>query len=91
MATRSKLIFIKFWLYTLQVNGKPKKSEKPLDSIKSVDPKSFPPCRRVLIEQIKRAWFVAKLYKMATQAYPAEAFAEIDYGWKLSSKRIPVS
>ena len=63
---------------------KPKQKGQPLDSIKNIDPKTFPPCRRVLLEQIKRAWYISRLYKTATTAYPAEQQAEIDYGWKLS-------
>ena len=63
---------------------KPKQKGQPLDCIKNIDPKTFPPCRRVLLEQIKRAWYIIRLYKTATTAYPAQQLAEIDYGWKLS-------
>ena len=51
---------------------KPKQKGQPLDCIKNIDPKFFPPCRRVLLEQIKRAWYITRLYKTATTAYPAE-------------------
>lgn len=51
--------------------------------IKNIDPKIFPPCRRVLLEQIKKAWNISRLYKTETTAYPAQQLAEIDYGWKL--------
>ena len=65
--------------------AKPKSIKKPLDSIKNIDPTRFPPCQRVLItEQIKRAWFIAHLYKTATEPYPAEEYTAIDFGWKLS-------
>ena len=51
--------------------------------IKNIDPKIFPPCRRVLLEQIKKAWNISRLYKTETTAYPAQQLEEIDYGWKL--------
>ena len=38
----------------------------------------------MLLEQIKRAWYISRLYKTATTAYLAEQLAEIDYGWKIS-------
>ena len=38
-----------------------------------------------LIEHIKRAWFIAKLYKSASEAYPIFDLTAIDYGWKLST------
>ena len=63
---------------------KPKQKGQSLDSIKNIDPKTFPPCHRVLLEQRKRAWYISRLYKTATTAYPAEQLAEIDYEWKLS-------
>ena len=52
--------------------------------IKNIDPKTFPLCRKVLLEIIKRAWYISKLYKTATTTYRAKQLAEIDYGWKLS-------
>ena len=64
-----------------------KASGKPLDSLKSVDPKGFPPCRAVLREQIKRAWFISNLYKNATQPYPCNEYSELDFGWQLSEDR----
>ena len=44
----------------------------------------FPPCQNVLLLQIKRAWFIAKIYKSAYEQYPALDLSPIDYGWKLS-------
>ena len=63
---------------------KPKQKGQPVDSIKNIDTKTFPPCCRVLLEQIKRAWYISRLHKTARTAYPAEQLAEINYGWKLS-------
>ena len=69
---------------------KPKSSEKPLDCIKSVDPSMFPPCRSVLLEQIKRAWLVARLYRNATLAEPLLDVSPLDYGYELIDGRIQV-
>ena len=35
---------------------------------------------------IKRAWFIAKLYKTAATTYPARDFTEVDYRWKGNNK-----
>ena len=68
-----------------EAKSKPKGTKRPLDGIKSIDPSTFPPCKKVLEQQIKRAWYIAKLYKTATHQYPCEEYTPIDYGWKLSS------
>ena len=36
---------------------KPKAAAKPLDCLKNVDPCLLPPCKDVLMQQIKRSWF----------------------------------
>ena len=54
-----------------------KKKGKPLHSIKNLNPKSFPTCQRVLVKQVKRACFVAILYKTARIADPAKNYTEI--------------
>ena len=64
--------------------SKPSASKRPLDSLKSLDPSIFPPCRRVLREHIKRMWLIARIYKAATNQYPAEEYTALDYGWQLS-------
>ena len=57
---------------------KPKPSQRPLDCTKSVEPTTFPPCKRVLLEHIKRSWFIAKLYKSSSEAYPLQNITPID-------------
>ena len=57
---------------------------KPLAAIKSVDPTTFLPCKRVLHQQIKRVWYVAYLYKTASDPYPAIDAALIYYGFQLT-------
>ena len=37
---------------------KPKEAAKPLDCLKNVDPYLFPSCKQVLMQQIKRSWFI---------------------------------
>ena len=67
-----------------QEKAKPKANKGPLDSIKSIDPVRFPPCQKVLLQQIKRGWFVANLYKTAIYAHPAIHLTPMDFGWNLS-------
>ena len=56
-----------------------------------VEPTTFPPCRSVLAQHIKRAWYVVKLHKSALEAYYMNE-TPIDYGSKLfeGSKRFTV-
>ena len=62
---------------------KPKEAGKPLDCLKNVDPCLFPPCKQVLMQQIKRSWFIAKLYKNAAVADPLANYTLLDYGFEL--------
>ena len=64
--------------------SKPKSTERSFECIKSLDPNKFAPCRAVLKQHIKMAWFITKLYKTAYMAYPVSDYTPIDYGWKLS-------
>ena len=68
-----------------EAKSKPKSNLKPLDSIKSIDPTTFPPCRNVLSLHIKRAWYIARLYKTAFFAFPSNEYTPIDFGWQLSA------
>ena len=70
----------------VEIKTKPKQSKKPLECIKSIEPTTFPPCRDVLIQQINRSWFIAKLYKSASLPHPTEDFTPIDFGWILDGK-----
>ena len=64
--------------------SKLKSTERPVECIKSLDPNKFAPCRAILKQRIKMAWFITKLYKTAYMAYPVSDYTPIDYGWKLS-------
>ena len=59
---------------------KPKEAAKPLECLKNVDPCLFPLCKQVLIQQIKRSWFIAKLCKNAAVADPLANNTLLDYG-----------
>ena len=65
------------YLY-LKSKHKPKEAAKPLDFLKNVDLCLFPPCKRVLIEQIKISWYVTKLYKNAAVADPLANYIRLD-------------
>ena len=70
----------------VEIKTKPKQSKKPLECIKSIEQTTFLPCRYVLIQQIKRSWFIAKLYKSASLPHPTEDLTPIDFGWILDGK-----
>ena len=62
---------------------KPKEAAKPLDCLKNIDLCLFPSCKWVLMEQIKRSWYIAKLYKNAVVADPLANYALLNYGFEL--------
>ena len=66
---------------------KPRETAKPFDAIKSVDPQTFMPCQRVLNEQIKRAWYIAHVYKSAADQYPGIDHTPMDFGWVLTNDK----
>ena len=66
-----------------QAKCKPETYSEPSEALKHVDPSMFPPCRSVLVQQIKRSWLVAKLYKNATSPEPLSNCTPLDYGYEL--------
>ena len=68
----------------------PETSSSPLDRLKSVDPNLFPPCQSVLLQQIKRTWFLAHLYKHATESDPLGSIIPLDYGYELIDGRMGI-
>ena len=70
--------------------AKPKPNKKPLQCIKNIEPTTFPSCRDVLIQQIKRIWFIAKLYKSASLPHPTEDLTPIDLGSVLEGKFLAI-
>ena len=63
--------------------GKPKEASKSLDCIKIVDLCLFPPCKQVLMEQIKRSWYTVKLRKNALVVDPLANYTQLHYGFEL--------
>ena len=62
---------------------KPKTTEKPLEAIKAIEPTVFPPCRNVLLEQIKRTFFICTLYKNAHLSDPSCGLLPINWGFDM--------
>ena len=65
---------------------KPKEAAKPFDCFKNVDLCLFPPCKQVLMQQIKISWLyksyikvIVKLYKNAAVADPLANYTLLDY------------
>ena len=63
----------------IEEKTKPDCVERPLENMGLVEPTTFPPCRSVLAQHIKRAWYVVKLHKSALEAYYMNE-TPIDYG-----------
>ena len=70
---------------------KPKERAKPLDFLKPVDPSMFSACQAVLLEQIKWAWLVARLYKNASVTDPLENCSLLDFGYELIDNLVQVN
>jgi len=60
----------------------PRYEDNPIEKIKSTDPCCLPPCKDVLQQKIKRANYVAHLWKNARNSNPIQ-FQAHDHGWKL--------
>ena len=54
----------------------------PLAGLKKINCASLPPCSKTLDQHIKRAQFVAKMWKMADKAEPLYGENATDSGWK---------
>ena len=61
-------------------NYAPKKHDDPLEKIKGINPSSMPPCQAVLTNKIKRANYVAAMWKGATLPNPCVLQPEAN-GW----------
>ena len=65
----------------------PKNDKDPLQKIKGINPSSMPPCHQVLMNKIKRANYVAALWKRATKQTPS-TFSPNGNGWELKDDHI---
>ena len=70
-----------------KAKSKPSSCKKTLEFLKSLDSMLFPPCQKILHLHIKRAWYISKLYKSASDLYPCIDVEPIFHGWKLSSRK----
>lgn len=54
----------------------------PLAKLKKINCSSLPPCAKTLGNHIKRAHYVARMWKRADQAEPTGGSRPLDFGWK---------
>jgi hypothetical protein len=60
----------------------PKKKDEPLEKIKGINPFGVPPCRAVLENKIKRANYVATIWKQADLKNPGSTLDPEHCGWE---------
>ena len=58
-------------------------SERIIDQIKRCNCASLPPCANTLRKHIKRANYVAKMWRSADEYDPTGGDSPLDYGWEL--------
>ena len=66
---------VRIWM--LKQKYRPRHDEDPLASISSMNPILMPPCHRVLLQKIKRANFVTKLWKSSDQLVSVKAVLQV--------------
>ena len=59
---------------------------EPLPRFKKINCASLPPCAKTLDNHIKRAQYVAKIWKRADQTDPTGGASPTDFGWKLTEE-----
>ena len=69
-------------LALFQQNYAPQSAHEPLEKIKGSNPSCIPPCRKVLVEKVRRANLVASIWKNATRPNPSNIKPE-ENGWLL--------
>lgn len=60
------------------------KGNEALAKLKKINWASLPPCAKTLYNHIKRAQYVARIWRSADQTEPTGGESAMDYGWKLS-------
>ena len=60
------------------------KGKDLLASLKKINYASLPPCAKTLFNHIKRAQYVARMWKKAGESNPTGDASPTDYGWKLN-------
>lgn len=67
-----------------QAKCAPKDNQDPLNKIKALNPSAMPPCSRVLVNKVKRANFVAAMWKKACTRCPI-LYSPVGNGWCLKA------
>ena len=65
----------------------PKRTNDPLEKLKTSDPCCMPPCQKVLQQKLRRTNFVAFVWKNAREAKPV-AFGPEGHGWEVEKGRM---
>ena len=60
------------------------KEKDLLARLKKINCASLPPCAKTLLNHIKRAQYVARMWKRADETDPTGEASPTDYGWKLN-------
>ncbi len=55
-----------------------------LARLKKINCASLPPCSKTLLNHIKRAQYVARMWRRADETNPTGEASPTDYGWKLN-------
>jgi hypothetical protein len=63
------------------------KGKDLLAGLKKINCDSLPPCAKTLHNHIKRAQYVARMWRRANETNPTDDACPTDYGWKLSQNR----
>ncbi len=67
----------------------PRDDERPLEKVKSLEPTAMPPCKTALIQHIKRANLIARMWKLANEFKPVKE-SSLNHGSKEDSgKTVP--
>ena len=59
---------------------------EPLARLKKINCASLPPCAKTLENHIRRAQYVARIWKRADQVDPTGGASPADFGWKLTEE-----
>lgn len=60
------------------------KGKDLLAALKKINCASLPPCAKTLLNHIKRAQYVARMWRRADETNPTGDVSPTDYGWRLS-------
>ena len=67
-----------------------KTASQPLDKIKGTNPSDMPPCLSSIVNKVKRANFIAYMWKNASVSNPSD-LDPIDHGWLLKDNQYVIN